>query len=87
MLGAGLIAKESGRARPAQQALGEDQPGAGFESRSPITSNPRAWKYLNELGFQLVGYGCNDVHRQQRPASKNISARPSRTTASWPFPC
>ena len=59
MLGAGLLAKKAVERGPDAQAVGEDPPRARLEGRDRL---PRARRpdraYLEQLGFNLVGYGC-----------------------------
>ena len=82
----GPAGEESRRARPAQQALGEDQPRARLEGRHRLSGSRGPRDYLDELGFNLVGYGCTTCIGNSGPLEEH-SARPSRTTAWWPSPC
>ena len=51
--------EEGGRARPAAQAVGEVVARARLEGRDRVLPARRgSSSYLDELGFNLVGYGC-----------------------------
>ena len=87
MLGAGLLAKKAVERGLQSEALGEDEPRAGLESRHGLSRSRGPRKVSRTLGLQSGRLRLHDVHRQQRSAPKNRLARRSRTTASWPFRC
>jgi len=65
--------EESGRARFARQALGQDQPGARLESRDDYLLAAGLTPYLEKLNFHLVGM-VHHVHWKQRSAAGAIGA-------------
>ena len=67
--------QESGRARPQGQALGEDLPRARLAGRHRLLTKSGLQKYLDKLGFNLVGYRLHDLHRQLRPAAREDRRR------------
>ena len=70
---------ERRRARAQDQAVGEDQPRAGLAGRHRVLLKARAClDYLDELGFNIVGYGCTTcIGNSGRCRSR--SRRSSRT--------
>ena len=74
MIGAGLRREEGGRARPDAQAVGEDQPRARLEGRDRVSARRRAsTPYLDQLGFNLVGYGCTTCIGNSGPLPDDVS--------------
>ena len=69
-------AREEGRrARAEAQAVGEDQPRAGLEGRHRVSATrPGLIEYLDELGFNLVGYGCTTCIGNSGPLPDDVSA-------------
>jgi len=75
MLGAGLIAKESGRARPAQQAMVKTSLAPGSKVVTDYLESAGLGKYLNELRFPTGRLRLYDVHRQTAaPLEEHIGA-------------
>ena len=75
MIGAGLAGEESGRARPVQQAVGEDEPRAGVESRHRVSEQSRADAVSRATRLQSGRLRLHDVHRQQRSAAGRSGGR------------
>ena len=79
MIGAGLVAKKAVEKRPDAQAVGEDQPGARARKSSPTTSTKAGLDaYLDQLGFNLVGYGCTTCIGNSGPLPDEIVGRDPR---------
>ena len=70
MLGAGLLGEKGHRARPAQQALGEDQPRARIESGHRLSGSRGPGKISRRAGLPTGRLRLHDLHRQQRPARR-----------------
>ena len=66
--------QEGGGEGPHQQAVGEDQPGARIEGRHRVPRQGRPETYLDQLGFNLVGYGCTTCIGNSGPLPDEISA-------------
>ena len=73
MIGAGLLAKQRGRARPEVQAVGEDVAGARLEGRHRVLRAAGLIEPLEALGFHLVGYGCTTCIGNSGPLPEEIS--------------
>ena len=59
MIGAGLLAKKAVERGLQREAVGEDEPGARLEGRDRLPASAAGLTpYLEQLGFNLVGYGC-----------------------------
>ena len=58
MLAAGLLAKKAVEAGPEGEAAREDLPGARLARRHRIPGEGRSAAHLDQLGFNLVAYGC-----------------------------
>ena len=75
MIGAGLLAKKAVERGLTQQAVGEDQPGARLEGRHRVSATrPASTPYLDQLGFNLVGYGCTTCIGNSGPLPDDVSA-------------
>ena len=75
MIGAGLLAKKAVERGLIAQAVGEDQPGARDRRSSRSTcSRPGSTTYLDQLGFNLVGYGCTTCIGNSGPLPDDVSA-------------
>ena len=75
MIGAGLLAKKAVERGLTQQAVGEDQPRARVEGRHRVPAQGRAsTPYLDQLGFNLVGYGCTTCIGNSGPLPDDVSA-------------
>ena len=74
MIGAGLLAKKAVERGPGDQAVGEDLAGAGLEGRHRVPREAGLDRYLDELGFDLVGYGCTTCIGNSGPLPDEISA-------------
>ena len=75
MIGAGLLAKKAVERGLTTQAVGEDQPGAGLEGRHRLSRiAPDLTPYLDQLGFNLVGYGCTTCIGNSGPLPEDVSA-------------
>ena len=85
MLGAGLLAKKAVERGLDRQAVGEDEPRARARRSSPTTSTSAGLTpYLEQLGFNLVGYGCTTCIGNSGPLPEAISeaiddGRPGRS--------
>ena len=67
--------EEGGREGADAQAVGEEQPGAGLEGRHRVSRRGRAsTPYLDQLGFNLVGYGCTTCIGNSGPLPDEVSA-------------
>ena len=58
MIGAGLVAKQGGCARPGRASPGSRPRSRRARRSSPTISRRRVAGDLDKLGFNLVGYGC-----------------------------
>ena len=56
------------------QALGQEQPGAGVEGCDRIPGAAGLMRYLDELGFNLVGYGCTTCIGNSGPLPDDVAA-------------
>ena len=66
---------EGGRARARAAAVGQVLPRAGLEGREPSTTAASGLdRYLDELGFNTVGYGCTTCIGNSGPLPEPISA-------------
>ena len=66
--------QEGRRARPDAQAVGQDEPRARLEGRHRLPRRRRAsTPYLEQLGFNLVGYGCTTCIGNSGPLPEEIS--------------
>ena len=74
MIAAGLVAKKARRARPHQQAVGEDEPRAGSKVVTEYLAKAGLQTYLDALGFNLVGYGCTTCIGNSGPLPDEIAA-------------
>ena len=75
MIGAGLVAKKAVERGLTQQAVGEDQPGAGLEGRHRVPRpRPACSRISTQLGFNLVGYGCTTCIGNSGPLPDEIGA-------------
>ena len=70
MLGAGLIAKKAVERGLTQQALGEDQPRARFESRHRLSGRRGPFEISESAWLQPGGLRLHHLHWQQRPAGR-----------------
>ena len=75
--------EEGGRARPAGEAVGEDEPGAWVEGRDAVPDTGRTDAVSRSPRVPAGGLRVHDLHRQQRPAdagrrSRGEGARPGR---------
>ncbi len=74
MIAAGLLAKKAVERGLTPQAVGEDQPRARLARSSPTTSTRAGLTpYLEQLGFNLVGYGCTTCIGNSGPLPEEIS--------------
>ena len=74
LVAAGLVAKKADELRPQAQALGQDQPRARAARWSPtISTRPGLQKHLDDVGFNLVGYGCTTCIGNSGPLAEPIS--------------
>ena len=88
MLGAGLLAKKAVERGLESQAVGEDVAGARARPSSPTTwSRPGLTSYLDQLGFNLVGYGCTTCIGNSGPLPEAISRGGRRRTTWWSARC
>ena len=75
MIGAGLVAKKAIERGSAGEAVGQDQPGAGLQSGDRLPqSDAGLQQHLDQLGFNLVGYGCTTCIGNSGPLPEEISA-------------
>jgi hypothetical protein len=56
------------------QAVGEEQPRARVEGRDRVSDAAGSTPYLDQLGFNLVGYGCTTCIGNSGPLPDEISA-------------
>ena len=71
----GTAREEGGGARSVAAAMGEDQPGARLEGRHRVSASGRARQpYLDQLGFNLVGYGCTTCIGNSGPLPDDVAA-------------
>ena len=75
MIAAGLLAKKAVERGLDVEALGEDQPRAGLESRHGLSrTTPGLMPYLEKLNFNLVGYGCTTCIGNSGPLPDEVAA-------------
>ena len=72
MLAAGSAGEESGRARPEDRSGGEDFARAGFARGLRLPRETGLQKYLDQLGFNVVGYGCTTCIGNSGPLHPKI---------------
>ena len=73
---------QRGRARPAPQAVGQDLARARLEGRHRLPRARRPDEPLEQLGFNLVGYGCTTCIGNSGPlARRDLARRSTRTTS------
>ena len=87
MVGAGILARNARRARPALQALGEDLARAGLEGRHRVP-RPR-WSHRAARGARLQPrrLRLHHLHRQLRSAARGDLRRPSARPTSRSSRC
>ena len=74
MIAAGLLASNARRARPAEQAVGQDLARArARRSSSEYYDKAGLMEYLDKLGFHLVGYGCTTCIGNSGPLPEEVS--------------
>jgi aconitate hydratase len=74
MIGAGLLAKKAVERGLDAQAVGEDEPRAGLESRHRLfLEKAGLTPYLDKLGFNLVGYGCTTCIGNSGPLPDDVA--------------
>ncbi len=71
--GRGPAGEEGRREGAGGQALGQVQPGPRIEGRDRLPARRRADPYLDQLRFNLVGYGCTTCIGNSGPLSEDIS--------------
>ena len=64
---------EGRRARPNDEALGEDQPGARLPGRDRLPAEGCAHEPLEALGFNLVGFGCTTCIGNSGPLPEDVA--------------
>ena len=75
MIAAGLVAKKAVERGLHEQAVGEDEPRARARRWSPTTcAKAGLQSYLDQLGFNLVGYGCTTCIGNSGPLPDEIAA-------------
>ena len=74
--------EKSGRARPHRQALGENQLRSRLESRHRLHRKSRTLALSRSIALPSRRLRLHHLHRQQRPAFRIRSAKPSRTIIS-----
>ena len=74
MIGAGMLARNARRARPALQAVGEDLARARLEGRHRVPRPRRPDRAAGGARLQPRRLRLHDLHRQLRPAPPEISA-------------
>ncbi len=70
MLAAGMLAQTGGRAGPADQALGQDQPGARLAGGHALPGAGRPGHLARPAGLQSGRLRLHDLHRQLRAAAR-----------------
>ena len=78
MVGAGLLAKTRDRAWPAHEAVGEDEPCAGLESRHRLPEQSGLAAVSRPARLQPRRLRLHDLHRQQRSAARSRRERGRR---------
>jgi aconitase A len=86
MLGAGLLAKKAVERGLHSKPWVKTSLAPGSKVVTDYLDAAGLTKYLNELGFNSWATAAPRASATAA-RSKNTSARPSRTTASSPFPC
>jgi aconitate hydratase len=77
LMAAGLLAKKP-LSGPEAAAVGESLAGARLESGVRLSGPCRLTPYLDELGFNLVGYGCTTCIGNSGPLPEPIEERNQR---------
>ena len=72
--------QEGGRARPGQQAVGEDHAGARLEGGDRLPRRGRADALPGAAALPDRGLRLHHLHRQLRPAARRHLRRPSRAS-------
>jgi aconitate hydratase len=85
LIAAGLVAARR-TSWASSQAVGEDLARARIAGRHRLSEQGRPAEDLDNIGFNLVGYGCTTCIGNSGPLPSR-SARRSTTTASSPPPC
>ena len=80
MLAAGLLAKKAVEAGLRPKPLVKASLAPGSRVVSDYLNKTGLQPYLDKLGFNLVGYGYDDMHRKFRPASRRRLKTPSPKT-------
>ena len=70
--------EEGGRARPAPEAVGQDQPGAGLARRHRLPEGGRPRSVPGRAGLPDGRLRLHHLHRQQRPAARRRRGRGRR---------
>ena len=70
MIGAGLLARNAVKRGPHDEAVGEDEPGAGLAGRHRVLQGGRPARVPRRARLQHRRLRLHDVHRQQRPAAR-----------------
>ena len=65
--------QEGGRARPHDEAVGEDQPGSRLARRDRLPAQGWAMAPLEALGFNLVGFGCTTCIGNSGPLPDEVA--------------
>ena len=74
LIGAGLLARNAVERGLQTQAVGQDLARARIESRHRLSREGRACSaYLDELGFNLVGYGCTTCIGNSGPLPADVA--------------
>ena len=74
MVAAGLLAKKAVERGLADQALGQGEPGPGLQGGHRLSARRRARQsYLDQLRFNLVGYGCTTCIGNSGPLSPEVT--------------
>ena len=81
MIGAGLLAKKAVERGLRAQALGEDEPRAGLRAVERYFESAGLTPYLEQLGFDLVGFGCTTCIGNSGPLPAPVAARDRRGRA------
>jgi len=71
MLGAGLLAKKAVERGLNTKPWVKTSFAPGSKVVTDYIEKAGLWPYLNSLRFNLVGYGCNHLHWQQRPPARS----------------
>ena len=88
MIGAGLLAKKAVELGLRAPALGQDLARARARASSATTTSaPGLQPYLDELGFNTVGYGCTTCIGNSGPLPRRGRRGARRAATSSPAPC